>query len=82
MYACVLIYVKPELVRSVLQNLRSFTGIIKAFPVYGRYDIAVFIEMEEYPLIILLSKKISLLQGITKAETYLDADVVNSMTRT
>ena len=82
MYACVLIYVKTELVRSVLQNLRSLTGVVKAFPVYGRYDISVFIEMEEYPLIILLSKKISLLPGITKAETYLDVDIVNSMTRT
>jgi len=48
MQACVLVRALPGKVLKVLEGVRAVKGVVRAFPVYGRYDIVVFVEAADY----------------------------------
>jgi len=69
MYACVLIRAMPGKVMEVLEAIKRIEGVVKAFPVYGRYDIVAFIEAPSFESISKLSEKINAVKGIKSTET-------------
>jgi uncharacterized protein with GYD domain len=73
MYACVLIRVIPGNVLKVLGVVRGVKGVIKAFPVYGRYDIVAFVEAPNSYSVIKTTEEIAIVKGIRSTETGIEA---------
>ena len=71
--ACILIRVVPIKAKEVLEALKKFKEVKKAFMVLGRYDIVTFIEAPDYETISNLSAKVNSLQGIRRSETFVEA---------
>ncbi len=70
--ACILIKVIPAEGKSVLEELKKMDGVTSAFMVFGRYDVAVFVETENYKSIAELAKKVNALKGIRRSETIVE----------
>ena len=70
--ACILIRFVPAKGKDVLEAVRKFEEVQKAFIVLGRYDIAAFIEAPDYETLSNLSTKINSLQGIRRSETFVE----------
>ncbi len=70
--ACILIKVIPAKGKSVLEELKKMDGVTSAFMVFGRYDVAVFVETENYKSIAELAKKVNALKGIRRSETIVE----------
>ncbi|MEM2896883.1 MAG: Lrp/AsnC ligand binding domain-containing protein [Candidatus Bathyarchaeia archaeon] len=69
MYACILVRAMPGKVMDVLKAVKGIKGVIKAFPVYGRYDIVAFIEAPDFKSVSKISEKINAIEGIRSTET-------------
>jgi len=72
MYVCILIRTMPGKVATVLENVRAVKGVVKAFPVYGRYDIIAFVEASDYNSIRKISGEINAIKGIRSTETAIE----------
>jgi DNA-binding Lrp family transcriptional regulator len=72
MYACILIRAMPSKVETALEDVRRVKGVVKAFPVYGRYDIVAFVEVPDYNSIRKISGEISAVKGIKSTETAIE----------
>lgn len=70
--ACVLIRFVPAKGKDVLEAVKKFKEVKKAFIVLGRYDIAAFIEAPDYESVTNLSARINSLQGIRRSETFVE----------
>lgn len=70
--ACILIRFVPAKGKDVLEAVKKFKEVKKAFIVLGRYDIAAFIEAPDYETLSNLSTKINSLQGIRRSETFVE----------
>jgi len=46
--ACVLLKVVPTKADAILNTVKAIKGVRKAYFTYGRFDIAVFLEVENY----------------------------------
>jgi len=69
MYACILIRAMPGKVITVLEAVKGIEGVVRAFPVYGRYDIVAFIEASDFNSVSKISRKINAIKGIKSSET-------------
>nr|MDO8134448.1 Lrp/AsnC ligand binding domain-containing protein [Candidatus Njordarchaeum guaymaensis] len=69
MYACILIRVIPGNVLKVLEVVKGVKGVVKAFPVYGRYDIVAFVEASDFSSVIKIAEKVNATRGIKSTET-------------
>lgn len=72
MYACILIRAMPGKVTKVLENVKKCRGVVKAFPVYGRYDIVAFAEAPDYGSISKISMEINGIKGVKTTETAIE----------
>ena len=72
MYVCILIRTMPGKVATVLEDVRRVKGVVKAFPVYGRYDIVAFVEVSDYNSIRKISGEINAIKGIRSTETAIE----------
>ncbi len=72
MQACILVRTMPGMVIKILEDVKKIKGVVKAFPVYGRYDIVVFVEASDYNSIIKISAEINALKGIKSTETAIE----------
>lgn len=70
--ACILIRVVPAKGKEVLEAVKKFEEVKKAFMVFGGYDIAVFIEARDYETVSNLSTKINSFEGIRRSETFIE----------
>ena len=70
--ACILIRFVPAKGKDVLEAVKKFKEVKKAFIVLGRYDIAAFIEAPDYESVSNVSTKINSLQGIRRSETFVE----------
>ncbi|MEM3626833.1 MAG: Lrp/AsnC ligand binding domain-containing protein [Candidatus Bathyarchaeia archaeon] len=72
MYACILIRAMPGRVATVLEDVRKVKGVVKVFPVYGRYDVVAFAEAPDYNAIRKIAGEINAIRGIKSTETAIE----------
>jgi uncharacterized protein with GYD domain len=46
--ACILLKVVPTKASTILDTVRKVTGVRKAYSTYGRFDLVIFVEVEDY----------------------------------
>jgi len=69
MHACILIRTLPGKVETTLNDIKKIENVVKAFPVYGRYDIVAFVEAPNFQSIFKTSGKINGIKGVKSTET-------------
>jgi len=72
MYACILIRAMPGKVVKVLDEVKKVKGVVKAFPVYGRYDIVAFVDAPDFNSVSKISGEINAVKGIKSTETAIE----------
>jgi DNA-binding Lrp family transcriptional regulator len=71
--ACILLKIVPSKADDILDQVRAIIGVRKAYPTYGRFDIVVFVEVEDYRELRKVTTKINRIQGIRSTETLPEA---------
>ena len=71
--ACVLLKVVPTKADMILDTIRKVTGVKKAYFTYGRFDLAVFVEVENYKKLREITTQINGIEGIRSTETLPEA---------
>jgi len=71
--ACILLKVVPTKAYMILDTIRKVTGVRKAYFTYGRFDLAVFVEVEEYKKLREITTQINGIEGIRSTETLPEA---------
>ncbi len=74
--ACVLIRASAGRYKEVLNAVKSLKGVVKAFPVLGRFDIVADIEVESYSDLASLVRRIGRIGGVAFTETLVEMEVV------
>jgi len=69
MYACILVRTLPGKVETTLNDIKKIENVVKAFPVYGRYDIVAFVEAQNFESAFKTSGKINSIKGVKSTET-------------
>ena len=72
MYACVLVRALPGKVKTVLEAAKRVKNVVRAFPVYGRYDIVVFVEAPDFKSLTAASREINTIEGVKRTETAIE----------
>jgi len=71
--ACVLIKAVPTKMDNILRYLQGLPQVRKAYFVYGRFDIACFIEAGSPSEVAELTAKINSVEGVRSTETLMEA---------
>lgn len=71
--ACILLKVVPTKAESVLEAVKKVEGVRKAYFTYGRFDIAVFLEAEDYAALRRATTIINGIAGVRSTETLVEA---------
>jgi uncharacterized protein with GYD domain len=71
--ACILLKIVPIKAHVILSAVREIGGVRKAYFTYGRFDIAVFVEVEDYKKLRAVTTKINGIEGIRSTETLPEA---------
>ena len=71
--ACILLKVVPTKANRILSAIKGITGVRKAYFTYGRFDIAVFVEAEDYKKLREITTNINGIEGIRSTETLPEA---------
>lgn len=71
--ACVLLKVVPTKADIILDTIRKVAGVKKAYFTYGRFDIAVFVEAEDYKKLREITTRINSMEGVRSTETLPEA---------
>lgn len=72
MQACVLVRALPGKVAKVVEGVRAVKGVVRAFPVYGRYDVVAFVEAADYDAVRRVCGEINALKGVKSTETVVE----------
>ena len=71
--ACILLKIVPIKAHEILDQAKAIVGVRKLYPTYGRFDIAVFVEVEDYRELRKVTTKINGIKGIRSTETLPEA---------
>jgi DNA-binding Lrp family transcriptional regulator len=71
--ACILLKVVPTKASLILDTVRKIAGVRKAYFTYGRFDLAVFVEVEDYKKLREITTQINGVEGIRSTETLPEA---------
>jgi uncharacterized protein with GYD domain len=71
--ACILLKVVPTKADTILDTVRKIAGVGKAYFTYGRFDLAVFVEVEDYKKLRDITTQINGIEGIRSTETLPEA---------
>ena len=71
--ACILLKIVPVKAHVILEAVKEISGVRKVYPTYGRFDIAVFIEVQDYKELRVVTTKINSIEGIRSTETLPEA---------
>ncbi len=55
--------------RAFHETARKIAGVVEAYPVLGRFDDVVFLEVKDYNELLESSRRIGLLPGVKSTET-------------
>jgi len=58
----------------IAEEARKIPGVSDVYPVFGRYDVVVFIEAEDYQKTKAVAVKVARLEGVRSTETLPEAD--------
>ena len=73
MNACILLKIVPLKANAILSAVKEIGGIRKAYFTYGRFDIAVFVDVADYKELRAVTTKINGVDGIRSTETLPEA---------
>ncbi|MCJ7561353.1 Lrp/AsnC ligand binding domain-containing protein [Candidatus Bathyarchaeota archaeon] len=73
MDACILLKVVPTEADMILDSVRKVDGVRKAYFTYGVFDLAVFVEVEDYKKLREITTQINCIEGIRSTETLPEA---------
>jgi uncharacterized protein with GYD domain len=71
--ACVLLKVVPTKADVILGAVQAVKGVRKAYFAYGRFDVVVFLEVENYKHLRELTSQINEIAGVRSTETLAEA---------
>jgi uncharacterized protein with GYD domain len=71
--ACILLKVVPTKADMILDTVRKIAEARKAYFTYGRFDLAVFVEVEDYKKLREVTTQINGVEGIRSTETLPEA---------
>lgn len=71
--ACILLKVVPTKTNAILNAVRKVNGVRKAYFTYGRFDLAVFVEAQDYKKLREITAQINGIEGIRSTETLPEA---------
>ena len=71
--ACILLKVVPTKAKMILDTISKIAGVRKAYFTYGRFDLAVFVEAEDYKKLREITTNINSTEGIRSTETLPEA---------
>jgi len=71
--ACILLKVVPTKANTILDTVRKVTGVRKAYGTFGRFDLVVFVEVEDYRKLRAITTQINCIEGIRSTETLPEA---------
>lgn len=71
--ACVLLKVAPPKANDILEAVLKVNGVKKAYFAYGRFDIVIFLEAEDYKLLRRKTGQINSIEGVRSTETLVEA---------
>jgi len=71
--ACILLKVVPTEADIILDSVRKVDGVRKAYFTYGVFDLAVFVEVEDYKQLREITTQINCIEGIRSTETLPEA---------
>ncbi len=71
--ACVLLKVVPTKANMILDLVTKVAGVRKAYFTYGRFDIAIFVEVEDYKKLREITTQINGFEGVRSTETLPEA---------
>jgi len=71
--ACILLKIVPIKAHEILEHVRDIVGVRKAYPTHGRFDIAIFVEVQDYRELRKVTTKINGIEGIRSTETLPEA---------
>lgn len=71
--ACILLKVVRIKVQSILSKIKTIESVRKAYLTHGRFDIAVFVEVDNYKKLRVITSKINGIEGIRSTETLAEA---------
>ena len=71
--ACVLLKIVPTKAERILDLIRKMKPVRKAYFIYGRFDIAVFLEINNYKEIRKITSEINSIEGVRSSETLAEA---------
>ena len=71
--ACVLLKVVPTKANTILDSVRKVADVRKAYFTYGRFDIAIFVGVEDYKKLREITTKINDIEGVRSTETLPEA---------
>jgi DNA-binding Lrp family transcriptional regulator len=71
--ACVLLKIVPTKAETILRKVSAIKGVRKAYLSYGRFDIVVFVEVEDYKELRKITGEINEIDGVRSSETLAEA---------
>jgi len=71
--ACILLKVVPTKADIILETVQGIECVKKAYFTYGRFDIAVFVEVEDYKELREVTSQINSIEGVRSTETLAEA---------
>ena len=71
--AVILLKVVPTKSKAVLDKLQEMDFVRKAYDTYGRFDITVFVEVNDYSMMVEVTNTVNGLEGVRSTETLLEA---------
>jgi len=71
--ACILLKVVPIKAPGILSAVREIGGVRKAYFTYGRFDMAVFVEVADYKELRAVTAEINGIEGVRSTETLPEA---------
>jgi len=71
--ACILLKIVPIKADAILSAVTEISGVRKAYFTYGRFDIAVFVDVADYKELRAVTTKINGVDGIRSTETLPEA---------
>jgi DNA-binding Lrp family transcriptional regulator len=71
--ACILLKVVPTKADEILNDIRKIHNVGKAYHTFGRFDVALFVEVEDYKELRQVVNHINGLEGVRSTETLCEA---------
>jgi len=71
--ACILLKVMPTKADPILDAAKKIDNVKKAYFTYGRFDIAIFVEVEDYKELRGVTTRINSMEGVRSTETLAEA---------